>query len=89
VELHLQCCPQQPRPAWFAVNGVRLDRRLGADYAISFVDEQGRAVNVQDPLGSLVYDFVRKLKDKPIERTHALDAIAVRIRLYRAVLAQI
>lgn len=89
VELHLQCCSQQPRPAWFAVNGVRLDRRLGADYAISFVDEQGRAVNVQDPLGSLVYDFVRKLKDKPIERTHALDAIAVRIRLYRAVLAQI
>lgn len=37
VELHLQQCPAQPRPAWLAVNGCRMDRRIGAGYAQSFV----------------------------------------------------
>ena len=89
VELHLQCCPQQPRPAWFAVNGVRFERQLGPDYAISFATEDGRVVNVQDPLDRLVYGFVENLKVKPSERTIALDAIALRIRLYTGVLAQL
>ena len=89
VELHLECCPQQPRPAWFAINGMRLDRQLGANYAISFANERGVTVNVQDPLDRLVYGFVRNLKDNQSERTNALDAIALRIRLFRDVLAQI
>lgn len=88
VELLLQCCPQQPRPAWFAVDGVRLDRELGADYAISFRSGDGRLVNVQDPLDALVYGFVANLKANHRERTDALAAaIALRIRLYAGVLA--
>jgi len=87
VALHLQCCPQQPRPAWFAVDGERLDRELGEDYAISFRSADGRAVNVQDPLDALVYGFVANLKANHRERTDALaDAIALRIRLYAGVL---
>lgn len=88
VELHLQCCPQQPRPAWFAVDGVRLDRQLGDNYAISFRSDDGRVANVQDPLDALVYGFVAILKANHRERTDALaDAIALRIRLYAGVLA--
>ncbi len=89
VELHLECCPQQPRPAWLAVNGVRIDRQLGEDYAISFASEDGRVVKVQDPLGLLVYDFLANLRAKPSERINAFDAIALRIRFYASVLAQL
>ncbi|MFT4513057.1 MAG: putative dehydrogenase [Planctomycetota bacterium] len=89
VELHLQCCPQQPRPAWFAVNGVRIDRQLGENYAISFASEDGRTVNCQDPLDLLVYDFLTNLRANPSERNNALDAIALRIRFYAGVLAQL
>lgn len=88
VELRLQCCPQQPRPAWFAVNGVRFDRELGENYAISFATDD-RSVNVGDPLDLLVYDFLANLKANPSERTNALDAIALRIRLYAGVLARL
>lgn len=93
VALHLQCCPQQPRPAWFAIDGHRVDRKLGENYAISFVSEDGRTANVQDPLAQLVYGFVANLKANhrarkatQSERTDALDAIAVRLRLYRDVI---
>ena len=89
VELHLECCPRQPRPAWLAVNGVRLDRELGEDYGISFVSMDGRVAKVQDPLGLLVYGFVANLRAKPSERTNALDAIALRIRFYASILAQL
>jgi hypothetical protein len=89
VELHLQCCPQQPRPAWYAVNGRRLDRQLGTNYEISFRSEDGRVANVQDPLSMLVYGFVANLKRIQLERPHALhalDAIELRLRLYAGVL---
>jgi hypothetical protein len=90
VELHLECCPRQPRPAWFAVNGVRIDRQLGENYAISFASEDGRAVNVQDPLDQLVYGFLANLHNaNSSERTNALDTIALRIRLYASLLAQL
>ncbi len=89
VALHLQCCPQQPRPAWFAVNGARVDRQLGENYAISFASEDGRSVNVQDPLHLLVYDFLANLRANQRERTNALDRIALRIRLYAGVLAKL
>lgn len=86
VELHLQCCPQQPRPAWYAVNGRRLDRQLGANYEISFAAEDGRVANVQDPLSLLVYGFVANLKRIQLEQPHALDAIELRLKLYAGVL---
>jgi hypothetical protein len=85
--LHLEHCPQQPRPAWLAVNGVRIDRRLGPDYAMSFVAADGRAANVRDPLDRLVYGFAANLQRNHSERTSALvEAVAVRLRLYADIL---
>ena len=86
VQLDLQCCPQQPRPAWLAVNGERLDRQLSADYSISFRSRDGRVVNVQDPLQQLVYAFLGNLQANSSERSIALDSIALRIRLYTELL---
>ena len=57
MELQLRRCPEQPRPAWIAVNEQRIDRRIGSDYAQSFAAPDGRAMNVRDPLHQLVYRF--------------------------------
>lgn len=86
VALHLQCCPQQPRPAWYEVNGARIDRRLGSNYEISFAANDGRVVNVEDPLARLVYGFIANLKRTPVARTYAFDSIELRLRLYSEIL---
>ncbi|MFK7741994.1 MAG: Gfo/Idh/MocA family oxidoreductase [Planctomycetota bacterium] len=88
VTLCLECCPQQPRPAWFELDGVRFDRRIGDSYAISFVSSQNRTANVEDPLSRLVYGFLQDLTAEPRERTRA-DDVELRIRLYASVLAAI
>ena len=36
VELHLRHVAEQPRPAWVAIDGLRMDRRIGPDYSIAF-----------------------------------------------------
>ncbi len=80
VELRLKNCPQQPRPAWLAVNGCRIDRQIGAGYAQSFVADN-KSVPTPDPLHSLVYRFVSLLQTTDLERTRAIaDSLAVRIR---------
>jgi hypothetical protein len=87
VALHLRQMPGQPRPAWLAVNGCRIDRRLGADYSHAFVAADGRAVNVRDPLHALVYDLCDILPLAHRERTQAsADVITLRLRLYAAIL---
>ena len=87
VTLHLVRCEQQPRPAWFAVNGCRIDRRLGADYAISFAAADGRVHPVRDPLDQLVDAFVAAVRAPSAAAVarHA-DAIATRLSLYAGVL---
>lgn len=87
VELRLQVCPTQPRPAWLAIDGLRIDRRIDPGYRIAFVAPDGRAVAAEDPLWRLVYGLRPLLPRAPRERTDAFaDAVALRIRLYAAVL---
>ncbi|HEB54243.1 MAG TPA: hypothetical protein ENI87_13400 [bacterium] len=87
VRLDLKTCPQQPRPAWFTIDGARYERRIGEGYRISFVAPDGRTLNVRDPLERLVYGFVANLQANHRERIDALaEAIALRIRLYAGVL---
>ncbi|MEO6597287.1 MAG: Gfo/Idh/MocA family oxidoreductase [Planctomycetota bacterium] len=87
VHLHLRRCREQPRPAWIEVNGVRMDRQIGADYALSFAAADGRQAKVRDPLHQLVYRFIALLQAKDIERTAALVAsAALRLRLYSDIL---
>lgn len=90
VVLRLQQCAEQPRPAWFAVNGCRIDRRLGADYSHAFVAPDGRAVPVRDPLHQLVDDCIASLR-VPLAPANAqrADAIALRLRLYAGVLGSL
>ncbi|MCC7399380.1 MAG: Gfo/Idh/MocA family oxidoreductase [Planctomycetes bacterium] len=87
VELHLRRCPEPPRPAWFAVDGCRVDRRLGPDYTQDFVTPDGRCAFAEDPLSRLVYGLLEPLPENRRERTDAsADAISVRLGLFVAVL---
>jgi len=43
LALQLQVCPAQPRPAWLSIDGRRMDRRIGADYALIDWDTVGFA----------------------------------------------
>ena len=81
---------EQPRPAWFAIDGRRADRRIGADYAISFVGG-GREVQVEDPLHRLVAGFVRNccvpasgMRD--VQRASMAHAVASRLSLWHRIL---
>jgi predicted dehydrogenase len=88
VSLHLVHTPEPPRPAWLAVNGARIDRSIGPGYSIAFATPDGRMRNVQDPLYGLVYGLVATLPHAPRERTTtSADVLALRLRLYAAVLA--
>lgn len=81
--LELRVCLEQPRPAWFAIDGRRIDRLIDLDtYTISFVAGE-RTISVNDPTKALVYRFVESVRAPNIERTTAerID-IEHRARLY-------
>lgn len=85
VELRLDRCQQQPRPAWFAVDGARVDRRIGAGYAMSLVAGE-REQPLPDPLRALVTRFVAWCReDDPNARRRAADAIRARAELGAAI----
>lgn len=87
VSIHLARCPDPPRPAWLAIDGVRADRRIGADYAQSLVAAGGREVLVRDPLHQLVEHFVAAVRHADRDqRARLADTIDVRLRLYAGML---
>lgn len=89
VALHLERCPEPPRPAWVEVDGHRMDRRIGAAYAISFTDGE-REVKTPDPLRQLVYRFAALLTQPHRDRTQTLAALVdTRLRLYADVLRRL
>ena len=62
VRVRLAACPEQPRPAGFAVNGLRAERRVRlADYALSF-RHGPREVPVPDPTPALVLAFLAAVR---------------------------
>ena len=82
AELQLRHCEEQPRPAWLEVDGRRVDRRIGAGYAIAFAGA-GREVAVEDPMHELVAAFVANLRQRSAEAARrSAEVIAERLRLY-------
>lgn len=84
--LYLERVETQPRPAWVAVSGKRVDRHIGSDYSISFA-AGGRSLTLEDPLAALVRVFVQLLREPNLDRARAESfAIRERARIYDAVL---
>lgn len=87
ARLRLEHRPEQPRPAWLAVNGLRMDREIELPgYKISFTDGD-RSIPVPDPAAALVYRFVQSLTDPDEQRIRKTsNAVRQRARLYAGVL---
>lgn len=84
--LELRQCTEQPRPAWLAVDGRRIDRRIGKDYAIAFA-AGGRELPVVDPMQQLVDRFLRDVREGDADGARSLArTIDRRLELYCAVL---
>jgi predicted dehydrogenase len=89
LELQLQVCTAQPRPAWLSIDGRRMDRRIGADYAIAFAAGE-RVLAADDPLTQSVAAFAERL------RAGAAAAVAAegrrvleRLELYAAIVQRL
>ena len=85
--LYLERCATQPRPAWVAVDGRRVERQIDmSDYSMSLCSED-QSMAIEDPLTLLVRDFVHNLREPDLDRVRAeSDLIRQRARIYGAVL---
>jgi predicted dehydrogenase len=87
VRVRLATCPDQPRPAGYAVNGLAAERRVRLeDYAISF-ESDGRTVSVPDPMDRLVADFVAAVRSGSRPRVPATCGIGRRLRMLDTIVA--
>lgn len=89
VELHLTHCPRQPRPAWLSIDGHRIDRQIGAGYAISFAAGD-RCVAAADPTPLCVGAFAALLRSGDrAAREAQLAAVRTRLVLFHAITARV
>jgi predicted dehydrogenase len=81
--VRLGVVPGQPRPAGYALDGLRAERQVRmSDYSLSFADG-GRTVPVPDPMAELVGRFVAALASgvPPEERLREGRRIVARMRM--------
>jgi hypothetical protein len=89
ASLYLDYYPSAPRPAWVAVNGARMDRRIGPGYTFSFIGN-GREVSVPDPVEQLVQRFAKLVRRPDVDWIDAeREVVLQRLRLYGEVLSQL
>lgn len=89
ASLYLDYYPAAPRPAWVAVDGARMDRRIGPDYLFSFIGN-GREVSVSDPVEQLAQRFAELVRKPDVDRIYAeREAVLQRLRLYGEILCQL
>jgi len=89
LALHLDLCPNPPRPAWLAIDGARVDRRIGPDHTFSF-SGNGREVPVADPMQQLVFRFSEFLRNpNPSRIAVEGEAVRQRLRLYHNILSRL
>lgn len=79
ARLHLQHSSEQPRPAWLALDGLRMDRRIESDYRICFIAGD-RVVRARDPLEARVADFADSVRAVTSGSLLATDAAASVLR---------
>jgi hypothetical protein len=86
--LELKACAEQPRPAWLAIDGNRMDRQIDlADYRISFCSGT-RTVSVGDPAAALVYRFAQAIREPHDHERIRIESERVRhrARIYHFIL---
>lgn len=87
--LYLDLCAAPPRPAWFAIDGRRIDRRIGELYSINFF-ANGREVAVSDPVNELVKRFAALMRTRnKVSMDFERDLVRQRLDWYRQILGEL
>jgi hypothetical protein len=87
--LHLQICEAPPRPAWLAINGRRIDRKVGKEYSIAF-SANGMEVPIEDPVTQVVKRFALLVRNRDrVLIDHDHDRIRQRLNWYLQILAEL
>ena len=83
VRFEASVCVDPPRPASYAINGLRVERRIALpQYRTSFVGPN-RQVEVQDPLTLLAVDYLNKVQTRrATDRRGLIESIAALEVLY-------
>lgn len=61
AELILKTCPERPRPAWYQINELRVDREVELPHYRQYLVADGRRQPLPDPLQAVTADFARAL----------------------------
>lgn len=87
VELQLERCDTQPRPAWIEIDGCRVDRRIGEGYSQFLFTPSGTEKVMPDPLAALVYRLPPLLTRPACDDTTAIgNPIATRLRCFASII---
>lgn len=86
--LELRVVERQPRPAWYSIDGHRVDRAIELPgYRLAFETADGRREGFEDPMRDLVYGFAALVRSPALDRIRAeSESIRHRARLYHAIL---
>ncbi|MBK8977517.1 MAG: Gfo/Idh/MocA family oxidoreductase [Planctomycetes bacterium] len=90
LRLELRHVATQPRPAWLAIDGRRMDRFIdtrAGRYAMGFENAAGKRVAVDDPLRALVYRLPALIRERDGDAARReSERIRGRAGLYAAIL---
>ena len=74
AQLQLATCEHRPRPAWYQINGLRVDRRIELPEYRQYLVSQTETAALTDPLESVVAGFLGNLQNNACTDTEILLA---------------
>jgi len=86
---YLEICEAPPRPAWLAIDGLRIDRQVGKGHSMAF-SADGKEVTIDDPMKQLIARFASMVRDRdPALVDSQRELVRQRLQWYRQILRQL
>ncbi len=64
AQLLLETCEQRPRPAWYQVNGMRVDRKVELPQYAQYLVAGERSASMKDPMEGVVKNFLAAMTEE-------------------------
>jgi len=86
---YLEIREAPPRPAWLAIDGLRMDRQVGEGHSIAF-SANGKEATIDDPMKQLIARFAAMVRDRdPALVDSQRELVRQRLQWYRQILRQL
>lgn len=72
AQLQLTTCEHRPRPAWYQINGLRVDRQIELPEYRQYLASDTASTVLTDPLESVVADFLSNLESNALTNAEIL-----------------